>query len=544
MDTIEHPANYRITNNEQRTTNKHSVHNNYYTLKKLTQELEPLLRNSVVSECYSQNKEELIIRFEIKNQSFYIKANLQPSFSCLSFPEVFHRARKNSIDLFPDCIGLTVKRIRQFNNERSFALVLSQNFSLLFKMHGNRSNVVLFEEDKVNAIFRNNLEVDENILLNDLDKTIDWRIEAMPTSSEGIRKQFFTLGKLVWQMLEKESFFAQTTEAQWKRLQEIKSQIESSSFYITENEGNILLSLLPIGNIILQESKATLALTHFYNHYQQSNAFEQEKAKALQAISSTLKSTNAYLSKTMAKLNEVKHDQHYKIWADVLMANMHAVKSGATQVSLPDFYNNNQPIEIKLKQELSPQKNAEIFYRKSKNQQQEIDRLQKAIDEKETEKQKSEALQAQLSNITSLKELRALLQTNQPSTAKKEKAIILPFHEFVYKDYIIWVGKNAQANDLLTLKHGRKEDLWLHAKDVAGSHVIIKQKSGKPFPKDVIERAAQLAAYNSKRKSEGLVPVAYTPKKFVRKRKGDPAGMVVVEREDVILVEPKLEIDN
>lgn len=516
------------------------MHNNYYTLRQLTQELEPLLRHSVVSECYSQNKEELIVRFEIKNQSFYIKANLQPSFSCLSFPEVFHRARKNSIDLFPDCIGLTVESIRQFNNERSFAIALSQNFSLLFKMHGNRSNIVLFEDDQVNAIFRNNLEVDENILLADLDKNIDWRIDAMPGSTEGIRKQFFTLGKLVWQQLEKESFFTQAREAQWKRLQEIKLQLESPSYYITENEGSILLSLLPIGNIILKENKATLALTQFYNHYQQSNAFDQEKAKALQAIGATLKNTNAYLSKAMAKLNEVTHDQHYKIWADVLMANMHAIKPGASQVSLPDFYNNNQLIEIKLKQELSPQKNAEVFYRKSKNQQQEIDRLQKAIDDKEIEKTKHEALQTQLSNITSLKELRALLQTTLPSTNKKEKLITLPFHEFVYKDYTIWVGKNAQANDLLTLKHSRKEDLWLHAKDVAGSHVIIKQKSGKPFPKDVIERAAQLAAYNSKRKSEGLVPVAYTPKKFVRKRKGDPAGMVVVEREDVILVEPRL----
>ncbi len=519
------------------------MHNNYYTLRQLTQELEPLLNKSVVSECYSQNKEELIIRFEIKNQSFYIKANLQPSFSCLSFPEVFHRAKKNSIDLFPDCIGLSVESIRQFNNERSFAIMLSQNFSLVFKMHGNRANIVLFEGEQVHTLFRNNLDADENIVLTELDKNINWHLEAIPDSAEGIRKHFFTFGKLLWQLLEKESFFNQAREAQWARLQKIKSQLESPSFYITEYEGSILLSLLPIGNIILQQDKAIVALTAFYNHYQQANAFEQEKTKALQAVSATIKSTDAYLTKTKAKLNEVTHDQHYKIWADVLMANMHAIKPGTTHISLPDFYNNNQLIEIKLKQELSPQKNAEVFYRKSKNQQQEIDRLQKAIDEKEAEKQKSEALLVQLKTITSLKELRALPQTKQLSTSKKEKVITLPFHEFVYKDYTIWIGKNAQANDLLTLKHSHKEDLWLHAKDVAGSHVIIKQKSGKPFPKDVIERAAQLAAYNSKRKSEGLVPVAYTPKKFVRKRKGDPAGMVVVEREEVLLVEPKL-IDN
>ena len=116
----------------------------------------------------------------------------------------------------------------------------------------------------------------------------------------------------------------------------------------------------------------------------------------------------------------------------------------------------------------------------------------------------------------------------------------MPYFEFEFKGFKIWVGKNAESNDQLTLKHSYKEDLWLHAKDVPGSHVIIKHQSGKPFPKDVIERAAQLAAYNSKRKTETLCPVAFTPKKYVRKRKGDPAGAVVVEREDVIMVEPKL----
>ena len=116
----------------------------------------------------------------------------------------------------------------------------------------------------------------------------------------------------------------------------------------------------------------------------------------------------------------------------------------------------------------------------------------------------------------------------------------MPYHEFEKSGFKIWVGKNAESNDTLTLKLSFKEDLWLHAKDVAGSHVLIKYQSGKKFPKDVIERAAQLAAYNSKRKTETLAPVVYTPKKYVRKRKGDPPGMVVVERETVIMVEPKL----
>ncbi|MEL7006397.1 MAG: NFACT RNA binding domain-containing protein, partial [Bacteroidota bacterium] len=102
----------------------------------------------------------------------------------------------------------------------------------------------------------------------------------------------------------------------------------------------------------------------------------------------------------------------------------------------------------------------------------------------------------------------------------------------------IYIGKNARANDELLRKYAFKEDLWLHAKDVSGSHVLVKHKAAKPFGAPVIEKAAQLAAYYSKRKNDTLCPVIYTPRKFVRKRKNDPPGAVVVEKEKVLLVEP------
>jgi predicted ribosome quality control (RQC) complex YloA/Tae2 family protein len=79
---------------------------------------------------------------------------------------------------------------------------------------------------------------------------------------------------------------------------------------------------------------------------------------------------------------------------------------------------------------------------------------------------------------------------------------------------------------------------------VSGSHVIVKHQAGRAFPKDVIEFAASLAAFNSKRKTESLCPVVVTPKKFVRKRKGDPPGMVVVEREEVVMVTPAKSADR
>ncbi|HEY9488598.1 MAG TPA: NFACT RNA binding domain-containing protein, partial [Chryseosolibacter sp.] len=137
-------------------------------------------------------------------------------------------------------------------------------------------------------------------------------------------------------------------------------------------------------------------------------------------------------------------------------------------------------------------------------------------------------------DLKSLRNLKLAIGSEQDKT----DAASTPFHEFHLRDFRILVGKNAQNNDLLTFKHSYKEDLWLHAKDVSGSHVLIKFQAGKQFPKDVIEYAASLAAFNSKRKTDTLCPVIVTPKKFVRKRKGDPAGAVVVEREKIVMVEP------
>jgi len=212
--------------------------------------------------------------------------------------------------------------------------------------------------------------------------------------------------------------------------------------------------------------------------------------------------------------------------------------TGLDKISLPSFYDDSI-VEIKLKKEFNPQKNAEVFYRKAKNQQIEINKLKDAITQKEREILRLKEWIGFCERTDELKELRKIMEDAGLDKKQQGQVENLPFHEFEFKGYKILVGRNAESNDKLTLKYSYKDDLWLHAKDVAGSHVLVKYQSGKIFPKDVIEYAAGLAAYNSKRKNESLCPVAFTQKKYVRKRKGDPAGMVVVEREEVILVEPK-----
>ncbi|HEY9047174.1 MAG TPA: NFACT RNA binding domain-containing protein [Ohtaekwangia sp.] len=514
------------------------MHNNYYFLRQLSSTLTPLLTGTVISECFSQNKDELVIRFETHTEPFFIKASLEPSFSCLSFPRDFNRARKNSVDLFEKLIGQRVTGIRQFTNERSFAILLTDDLMLLFKMHGNRCNIILLERNIPIELFRNNIVADANLDAETLDRTIDWSYEAFLQHRSKLQSLYFTFGKIIWKYLEAKKFDRLSPEEQWLEIQAIKQQLEQPVYFIAQSDASLYLSLIRYGNIVSEFREPVKAINDFFYTYTHQAAFIREKASALSTLRNKLQGSEQYYQKTFDKLSEVESENPYKVWADLIMANMHQIKPGMDKITLPDFYHENKLIDVKLKKDISPQKNAEAYYRKAKNQHIEIQRLQQSLETKEKE---MEQLKQQLHAIESIDELKSLRKaiSHQGLTDDKEKQpVSLPFHEFEHNGFRIWVGRNAQSNDILTFKYGFKEDLWLHAKDVAGSHVLIKYQSGKNFPKDVIERAAQLAAYNSKRKTETLCPVIVTPKKFVRKRKGDPAGAVVVDREDVILVEP------
>jgi hypothetical protein len=501
--------------------------------------LETKLKDSVISECFSQSKDELIFRFEIVKESLFIKASLAPELSCLSFPNDFQRARKNSVDLFPEVIGSRVLSIRQFINERSFALLLSDGRILLFKMHANRTNIILFEGGAVTDIFRKNLSADFNLKIESLDRTIDWSFECFKQHVDNLRPLYFTFGKIVWRHLEDQAFEKKSAEEKWEAIQSVLALLRDPSFYISVLEQKPVLTLLETGDVKKVLDNPIDAANEFFYFSTQQYAFLREKQMLLGTLKARAEAGKNYCDKNSQRLDEVLSDSHYKLWADLIMANLHTIKPGVEKAVVKNFHEDSVDVEIKLKKDLSPQKNAELYYKKSKNQHIEIERLQGSIREKQRQINATleEIAEVEAVAVGNLKALRALAQKLNPGVGKQD-ATPLPYHEFQFGSFRILVGKNARANDILTFRHGHKDDLWLHAKDVSGSHVLIKYQSEKNFPKDVIEYAASLAAFNSKRKSESLCPVIVTAKKFVRKRKGDPAGAVVVDREDVILVKP------
>jgi predicted ribosome quality control (RQC) complex YloA/Tae2 family protein len=513
------------------------VHNNYYFLVQLSAQLKVKLEGFTLVSCFSQSKDELMMEFHNRSQSFFIKASLQAQFCCLSFPTTFNRARKNTVDLFNEVLMKQVLDVKSFENERSFSIQLQDSYSLVFKMHGNRSNIVLFNYDHAIQLFRNHLTSDMDIKLSTLHRTIDWSKETFKLHIGNLPLLYFTFGKWCWNWLGQRKIEKTDTGALWNEIQDLKLRLEKPVFYLAHYHEEVILTLLPIGEIIQKFNDPMEAINAFFHTYAVAQTLHSEKSLLRKKLTEQIKSGRIYIQKNKIKLDELRNDHHYQQWGDLVMAHMHEMKTGMERIQLSNFYDQSI-VEIKLKKELSPQKNAALFYRKAKNKQIEIDKLIDAIEHKEQEIISYETTLQFLEAAEDIKSLRKNIPTQITGSKSPQKS--LPYHEFEFQGFKIWVGKNAERNDQLTFKHSFKEDLWLHARDVAGSHVLIKHQSGKSFPRNVIERAAQLAAYNSKRKTETLCPVAYTPRKYVRKRKGYPAGAVIVEREEVIMVEPKL----
>ncbi|MEM6359135.1 MAG: NFACT RNA binding domain-containing protein [Bacteroidota bacterium] len=509
------------------------MHNNYYFLKRLTPVLSAKIRRAAISECFTQNKNELIIIFD---NEFIIKAYLDPAFCCLSFPSTFHRARKNSVDLFTDIKSKAVQTITQFKNERCFSIEFDNGYRLLFKMHGNRSNLILFKKLKIIEVFRKSLKNDFDISLDTLDREIDQTFKGLEAARGAYAKLYPTFGPNLKQYLLHERYNEKTLEEQWKLLEKTVDLLKVSDFNISNSRDSISFSLLNIGTALETFTDPIAAITFFFNSKIQDEAFDKEKTKRLKLIDKALQRTKNYISSNTKKLESLKRGIDYSQIADIIMANLHLIPVGTKSIGLENFYDQNKKVSIRLNTTLSPQKNAENYYRKSKNQSVEISVLKQNIELKNIRKRELQLQLDLVDTASSLKELRQIIK-NEPEITKKEAS--KPYSEINCMGYQILVGKNANANDTILRSFTQKNDLWLHAKDVSGSHVIIKEIPGRNFPKPVIEKAAELAAYHSKKRNETTCPVIYTPRKYVRKRKGDPPGMVIIDKEQVILVRPK-----
>ncbi len=235
-----------------------------------------------------------------------------------------------------------------------------------------------------------------------------------------------------------------------------------------------------------------------------------------------------------------RHHHELRETANLLLAHLGLVERGASSVTLTGF--NGETVEISLDPSLSPQDNVQALYREAARSERARKRLPSLLEEAAKKVEELEILRKALVEGHILPaEVEGRLpgdaRVRDPSRGPGEER--LPYRRFQSSGGLeIRVGRGGADNDALTFHHARPEDIWLHARDAAGAHVILRWTGqGSPPARDLGE-AAVLAALHSRARHTGMAPVDWTRRKYVRKPRKAPPGLVRPERVQTLFVEP------
>jgi len=249
-----------------------------------------------------------------------------------------------------------------------------------------------------------------------------------------------------------------------------------------------------------------------------------------------------------ANLLDTENREQLRKWGELITAYIYAIPSGADRAKVSDFYDNGTDIEIPLDPTLTPSENAQKYFKGYNKAKRAFIALQEQIKVNDEDLAYLDSVLAAIDTVTDeadITDIRAelaeegfLKKRQQKGKGQKGQKKSKALHYKSSDGFDIYVGKNNTQNDELTLRFAHPEDIWMHTKDIAGSHVII-QKGGREIPDTTIMEGALLAAYHSKGRQSGQVPVDYVTRRHVRKPKGAKPGFVIYDSHKTVYVTPE-----
>ncbi len=288
-------------------------------------------------------------------------------------------------------------------------------------------------------------------------------------------------------------------------------------------------------------------LDTFYSGKAERDRVKQQAKDLSRFIKNEINKNERKLKKHQQTLKKAANAKHYQKYGELLTAHLHLVKQGDRNVKVIDYYNPDQTeIEIELNPNRTPSENAQRFfktYQKLKNS--------KVMVEKEILKTQEEInyfeqllQQIEVASVEDIEEIREELREEgylkkQRASKRKNKPKKPAPEEFTASDgTVILVGKNNKQNEYVTTKLAHRYEIWLHTKDIPGSHVVIRAQD--PSEETILE-AAQLAAFFSKSQNSSAVPVDYTKIRHVKKPNGAKPGYVTYDNQKTVYVTPSAE---
>lgn len=485
-------------------------HLNALLIESMAKQLAKICEGKTVFDCFSNSPDEWILdlgTFHIKclfyhGEILFFFNHENPSKSRLFKPQ------------FTEIAGAQLSNLKSHPFERSFHFEFNNGFKLLIKCHGRKSNIILFENETAIDHFRQHLENDLKYKFSDLIRTttLDYALskeeffKSYPflPSELGIHSQFDSA--------EKREFLINY----YRSLNGIT--FNTVNFDIQPNDGGTLLE----------------DINCFSATFIKTQSFQERKQQLYNNCLQAIEDKSNFISSNQKALEVLKNKRPDGEIGNIILSNIHLVKPGLKSIVLGDIYNNNSDILIQLDEKLTAIENAERYFKKEKGRPHNIRLLEDKIAKAERTLNELKMKKSIIEHAGDIKGLKSLIKSEESIT----KEDTLPYRKFEYKGFEILVGKHADSNEKLLNYYSDKNDTWLHARDVSGSHVIIKSKGKNEVPKDILEAAAGLAAYYSKNRNQSLVTVTYTLRKFVRKIKGAEKGKVTVSMDKSLLVKP------
>jgi predicted ribosome quality control (RQC) complex YloA/Tae2 family protein len=269
-------------------------------------------------------------------------------------------------------------------------------------------------------------------------------------------------------------------------------------------------------------------------------ATQRDPAEVMRTLERLRDGESAKIDRLRSELDGAGREaKHLRAQADLLLGQLHVVRRGMKDVMLDDWRGGQ--VRVKLDPSLDPAANANRLYDRARKRERAAERLPKliAISEKRLERI-ADGMRRLSDDPSALEDVAGLIPPPSRRKQRPGAGPALPYRRYRTSGGLeVRVGRGSRANDNLTLHHSSPEDIWMHARDVAGAHVVLRwgRREENPPARDIAE-AATLAALRSRARTSGTVPVDWTRRKYVRKPRKAPPGLVTLERAQTVFVAP------
>ena len=548
-------------------------------------ELNNALNNSRIEKIYMPTKNEIILIFHSNREKLKLLISIDASNARFHFTK---QTRENPIKAPQFCMvlrkyiqGAKILNVFQYGLDRVISLELENinelgdlvKYKLYIELMGKYSNIILVNNDNkildsirhvdyTMSSIREVLPAREYILPSTLDKneflgmdfdqfTANLQLASMDPffSAENMAKiianQFVGFSKTFIENLL--GFCNITNTFNKENTTKLFNTINLVIYNIKENLVNLKTYgkdyHIDLTNFLTNSEHTPISnfLDEFYSSKESAQALKTAKFN----LQKDVLNFRCKYEKNLKRVNEILEDAYemekYKLYGELISSNIYRMSLGMKEITLENYYDNNKPVTIPLKENFSPSRNAQAYFKK-------YNKLKNAITHANIQKEDYEKninylesvifLISEASSLAELENIKFELSEAgyiKMATGKKKyrDEISLPPFSYTFEGIEILVGRNNLQNDKLTLKDARKNYTWLHTKDVHGSHVIIKSEN---VPENVLEYAAKLAVKHSQAKDSSKVSVDYTLVKFVHKPNGAKPGKVIYTNYKTIII--------